>query len=156
MIQRKQSLFLLIAAIVSAILFFLPVASIQVDGVSSYDYYTTKVIQLNGDNETFLNYNIYSMILNIFISLLPLVTIFLYKNRVLQIRLCIFSIVLMAGTIAMMYLQTSNIFDDLEVGSITTIKTAMILPLISAILTFLAIKGISKDIYKLKSLDRIR
>ena len=45
MIQRIQSLFLLCTAIVTGIMFFIPVASIPVNNAIC-DFYTTKIIQL--------------------------------------------------------------------------------------------------------------
>ena len=46
MIQRIQSLFLLCTAIVTGIMFFIPVASIPVNNAIC-DFYTTKIIQLS-------------------------------------------------------------------------------------------------------------
>ena len=45
MIQRIQSLFLLCTAIVTGLLFFMPVASIVVPNNFTYAFYTTKVVQ---------------------------------------------------------------------------------------------------------------
>lgn len=154
MIQRSQSLFLLFTLIVNLLMFFIPAAEIIIPGDNSYMYYTEKVTRSINGEQCFMNYNIYSMILNIIIVLMPFVTIFIYKKRLLQIRLCVFNIILMLGMTIMMYVQTSQTSQKLEADFI--LKTPMIFPIVGIIFTVLALRGIIKDITLLKSYDRIR
>ena len=74
MIQRIQSLFLLCTAIVTGLLFFMPVASIVVPNNFTYAFYTTKVVQA-GSPCVFITWNWMSLILNALITTLAVVTI---------------------------------------------------------------------------------
>ena len=69
MIQRIQSLFLLCTAIVTGLLFFMPVASIVVPNNFTYAFYTTKVVQA-GSPCVFITWNWMSLILNALITTL--------------------------------------------------------------------------------------
>lgn len=153
MIQRIQSLFLLLTVAVTACLFFMPVAYLTVPHAATYEFYTTKVIQA-GTPSLFIAWNWMSFILNILITALGFVTIFLYKKRFLQLRLCIVNIILMLGMVLLMWLQVRSMTQELEAAR--QWGFSMCFPLIGVILTWLALRGIIKDIALLKSYDRIR
>ena len=139
MIQRIQSLFLLCTAIVTGLLFFMPVASIVVPNNFTYAFYTTKVVQA-GSPCVFITWNWMSLILNALITTLAVVTI---VNIVLQL-----------GLIVLMWLQVRQRSNELNAEWFADIS--FIFPLIGVIFTWLAIRGIVKDITLLKSFDRIR
>ena len=80
MIQRIQSLFLLCTAIVTGLLFFMPVASIVVPNNFTYAFYTTKVVQA-GSPCVFITWNWMSLILNALITTLAVVTIFIHHKK---------------------------------------------------------------------------
>ena len=94
-------------------------------------------------------------------TLLPFVTIFLYKNRQLQIRLCGVECVLLLGAVllvgAFTYSVCNNIFADFDITwANIAIRFPVILPLISLVLTPLAMRAILRDELLVRSLDRIR
>lgn len=91
-------------------------------------------------------------ILSLFTILLPLITIFLYKKRFLQVRLCIVEIVLLIGSGILMWYHIRQFGADATV----LYKFSFILPVVCIIFTYMAIRGIVKDIKLLKSYDRIR
>lgn len=153
MLQRIQTLFLLATAMIAGLMFFMPVATISIPNNFSYDFYTTKVIQA-GTPPVFVAWNWMSMMLNIFILLVAVVTIFLFKKRFLQIRFCIVNIILQLGMLILIWIQLHQRTGELNAE--WSVKTIFILPLIGIILTWLAMRGIFKDINLLKSLDRIR
>lgn len=161
MIQRIQSLFLLCTAIVTGLLFFLPVATIVVPDNFTYDFFTTKVMQA-GDPAVFVTWNWMSLLLNAVITALAFGSIFIHRKKsktikpalFLQLRLCVVNIVLQAGLIILMWLQIRQCCNELN--AIWSANTSFIFPLIGIIFTWLAIRGIIKDIALLKSLDRIR
>jgi len=72
----------------------------------------------------------------------------------LQLRLCIVNIVLQLGLIVLMWLQVRQRSNELNAEWFADIS--FIFPLIGVIFTWLAIRGIVKDITLLKSFDRIR
>lgn len=161
MIQRIQSLFLLCTAIVTGLLFFMPVASIVAPDHHIYEFYTTKVIQA-GETPEFVTWNQISLVLNAIITALAFMTIFLHKKKsktvrptlLLQLRLCFVNIVLQLGLIVLMWLQVRQIVQ--KTGADWSAEISFIFPLIGIIFTWLAIRGIIKDIALLKSFDRIR
>lgn len=92
--------------------------------------------------------------------LIPLVTIFLYKNRKLQNRLCIIEIVLLLALLGFAFYR---IFDggallaEMFSGELTTKQSVFILaPLVSILFTVLAKRAIMKDEKLVRSMDRLR
>jgi hypothetical protein len=92
------------------------------------------------------------MILIGIIAVLHLVTIFLYKKRILQIRILAFTIILMLGLFGLFFYFTYASFEEVKVA----FKVAVALPLVCVILDWLAIRAIGKDEALVRSLDRIR
>lgn len=164
MIQRIQSFFLLCTAIVTGIMFFIPVASIPVNNAIC-DFYTTKIIQLSPKNQ-FIMWNWPSMILNISITTLAILTIFVHKKKsktikptlFLQLRLATINIVLQLGLFILLWLLlTKNLPEEVSFfGSLQYTHISFIFPIVGMLFTWLAIRGIIKDIALLKSFDRIR
>jgi hypothetical protein len=94
-------------------------------------------------------------------TLLPFVTIFLYKNRPLQIRLCGVECVLLIGVLVVMgaftYAICNNIFADFDITwSNIVFRFPILMPIVSVILTPLAMRAILRDELLVRSLDRIR
>ena len=163
MIQRIQSLFLLCTAIVTGLMFFIPVASF-IDSTPEhhiYAFYTSKVVEV-GANPAFIAWNWYSLILNAIITALALITIFIHKKKsktvkptlFLQLRLCFVNIVLQLGLLVLTWLQIRRLAGN--TGAEWSANISFVFPVIGVIFTWLAIRGIIKDIALLKSYDRIR
>lgn len=162
MIQRIQTIFLLCTAIVTGLMFFMPAATIVVPGQGVYEYYSSSVKMLGNQPEHYMATNWISLILNILIIVLAIITIFARKPKtksakpslLLQLRLCFVNIVFMLGMVVLMWLQIRNIANDLQAE--WNVNTGFIFPVVGIVLTWLAIRGIVKDITLLKSYDRIR
>src|SRR5690554_8152225 len=92
MLQRIQSLYLLLAAAAMLIAIAVPLATFSFN--SDEVVFEAMGIYLNG-NLTDSTWGLF--VIGIVSSVLGLITIFLYKNRILQIRLSIFNIILMVG-----------------------------------------------------------
>ncbi|HOG20567.1 MAG TPA: DUF4293 domain-containing protein [Salinivirgaceae bacterium] len=137
MIQRIQTLFLLAAVICGVILFFIPVAStIDANGLIF-------VTGIEGSTKWYLHLIFYPCLI------LPFVQIFMYKNRVKQIKI---------GKLAIAYwLIWAVIFVILSL-SINNFKPSFgtIIPFISILFIYLANKAIKKDEDLVRSIDRIR
>ncbi len=153
MIQRIQTVFLILSLGLMSTLFYFPVAKII--GADEHIYYfyfdgLKPAVQLS-------RYYMQTMPLAILlfgICLVNFMNIFLYKRRVLQMRLCMFNIILMIGSIGLMYFYLMHMNSILK-GNIHY-DYPFIFPLISAILTYLAFRGIRRDELLVRSLDRIR
>jgi hypothetical protein len=86
------------------------------------------------------------------VAVLAFVTIFLFKKRMLQIRLTIFSSVVLIGYYLVM---AALIFMTAEETSFTPSWT-ICLPFVGIILNWLAIRGIGADEALVKAYDRLR
>ena len=113
-----------------------------------------KVRFLIGENSVLQAHYWALLIMNIFTIGIPLVNVFLFKKRFLQLRLCIVEIILLIGAIILMWYHINQFANKMNAEILY--KFSLILPVICIIFTYLAIKGILKDIKLLKSFDRIR
>lgn len=150
MLQRIQTVFLLLAA--AAML----VASVTPLAVFLYNadrvVFEALGIYLNGE----LNDSTWGLFaIGTASSVLALFTVFLFKNRMLQIRCSIFNIILMIG----FYLYLGFIVYRLisvEMLHFQKIGVGIIMPVIAIILTILAIRKIGADEALVRSLNRLR
>ena len=136
MIQRIQSLWLLLAAACAFASF-------------KFSYYSgTKVNdivlhELNATS-TFL-----LMITTIAVAGLALINIFLFKKRILQLRLCVLGILLEAVLIFLYYREVSTFIQG-------TYSLTAILHSVIVLAFFLAARAINKDSKLLKESNRLR
>ncbi len=156
MIQRIQTLYLLAATALMTIFFFSPLASCaSSEGVFSLTVFGVKSF----DGADALNIP-YLAIIAALTTLLPLVNIFFFKKRMLQLRLCIVQIILAVGTliVAGIYYYLANRFFASQVGDLSTssLRIVCALPIFAIVFDYLALKAIFKDEMLIKSLDRIR
>jgi hypothetical protein len=94
------------------------------------------------------------MILLIIIVLVSFISIFLYKKRIFQMRINFINIMLMLGYLGLNYYYIHNFSTQLD--GIVSYHVTAIFPIISAIITYLAIRAIGKDEALIRSMDRIR
>lgn len=87
-------------------------------------------------------------------SIVGFATIFLYKNRMLQIRMTIFNTILLIGFYLAFVAFYFSIKGDLE--ATFRIHWALCLPLVAIILNYLAIRAIGRDEVLVKAADRLR
>lgn len=162
MIQRRQTIFMLLSVIITALLFFMPLASFN-DGTTLMKF---TIFGIQQPIETISLSTAYTwplVVLTILMTLAPLVTIFLYKKRELQVRLCRLTMLVNIIFIGLIFLyyeaDIQKIIAAVE-GDEYQLYVAyffgMVIPLVNLILEILAIRGIKKDIDLLKSVDRLR
>ncbi len=147
MIQRIQTVYLLLAGLLVASLLQLDFAELAVNG-ELYIFNAQGIF--NGEEMIFNGLPI--MIFIGIISLLHFIIIFLYKKRILQIRFTVFTIVLLFGLFGLFFYFTYAGFDEIEVA----FKIPVAFPIVAVILDYLAIRGIGKDEALVRSMDRIR
>jgi uncharacterized membrane protein len=92
--------------------------------------------------------------LSALIPAVSLISIFLFKKRVLQIRLTFFNIVLMAGYYGLLFIYLWIAGERYHAEWFLSIVTAF--PLVNIVLSFLVIRAIGKDEALIKSLNRLR
>ena len=152
MIQRIQTLYLLVATLLMSFTLFLPIASF---GVAGQTYELTAFTLSCGEAS---QSTIWMGIMLVLATALPLVTIFLFKRRTLQIRLCAVEIILLLGSLVMIglyYWLTSRIFEGVAIDH-RQFGWAAPMPILAIVVTYLARRAIFKDEVLVRSLDRIR
>ena len=157
MIQRIQTVYFLAIVILSGLTFLQPVANLF-DLVSTF-FYTLNYqgFVMTGENETIVLNNLNTWSLKIVSGLIPLialVTIFLYKKRVLQIRLSFINAILMLGYYAVLFIAL--IQNGSNMNAEWTLNIPVAFPLVCIVLNWLAIRAIGKDEALIKSLNRLR
>ena len=156
MIQRKQSLFLLVAVIAYALCLFLPVASVEAQTMGG-DSLVYNLGVVNGDSGMSLCGTCVPLFVLLAISaVLSLANIFLYKNRKLQMSLCSITALFNVLWIIDYALILFGIIAIPEAMGTYHLKFAACLPVVSLILVLMAKKGVSDDEKLIKAADRIR
>lgn len=153
MIQRIQTLYLLAVTVLMSTTLFAPIARFTVGGI---DYELTAfALAGNGESQSTL----WMGIILVVATVLPLVTLFLFKKRQLQIRLCGAEVVMLLGALAFIalyyWLSVDKAFEGVEIAH-KQFCWAAPMPIGSIILTYLAGRAIFKDEILVRSLDRIR
>ena len=147
MIQRIQSIYILVAGLLTAALLKMKFADLIVgDKILEF---TAKGI-FNEAEQVFNGLPV--MLFIAAIALLHLVIIFLYKKRILQIRLLVFTIIVLLGLFGIFFYFAYMGFDNAKVA----FQPSVAFPIAAAILDFLAIRAIGKDEALIRSLNRIR
>ncbi|QDO92637.1 DUF4293 family protein [Formosa sediminum] len=136
MIQRIQTIYLLLTAIVSSGLIF--VFNLWTNSEGTLVYATDNLISLG---------------LFIASAVLALVSIFMYSNRKLQFVLGRLNIILNFFLLGFFVYQSLNLSGETNVSEK---GIGMFLPIISIVLLVLANKAIKKDEDLVKSVDRLR
>ena len=156
MIQRIQTVYLLIAEMLIGILFFVPFGEITAKEGSIY-LFDIKGIYLEGiQKPEIINNSLPLLIFILWAASLILVfaTIFLFKNRILQMRLSTINIFILLGLGGLIFY---NVWSSAKILSgIYSLTIYLVFPIIASILIYLAIRAIAKDELLVRSIDRIR
>jgi len=136
MIQRIQSIWLLLAAVFAFLTFKLP-------------FYQGAVMEAAVKPQVDAQSTIWLTIVAALTGALAFINIFFFNNRKLQLRICIFGIILTLLLIALCFVEMSKFAN----GSL-----ALSCIIYFAILAFyiMALNGIRKDEKLIKSMDRLR
>lgn len=137
MIQRQQSLWLLLSTICAVLSYIL-------------SFYSGTKQGNNGIEKAIIDASsTYALVILTGISiLLSFITIFLFKNRKLQLRLCLSGTLLSALIIVLYFIEIKNLSGSISLSAV----------FVFAILVgyILAAIGIRKDEKLVKALDRLR
>ncbi|MCQ2228631.1 MAG: DUF4293 domain-containing protein [Bacteroidales bacterium] len=154
MIQRKQTLFLLVAFLLTLALCFISLGQfVGPKGIFEMNFYSL-VETTNPEQPVVVYYLIPLATLVVMTTVLNLLSIVLFKNRPLQMRVCGINVGIQLGlALIILYLQ-KTIASDIEVE--WTFCYAMLLPVIAAVLDYFAYRFISDDEALIQSLNRLR
>jgi hypothetical protein len=152
MIQRIQTIYLVIVLILTSLMFLLPYGEILIGN----DIYSFNFMHVSCPGKINAGYNQEITFIGITLALadiISLATIFSYKKRPLQIKLCIGGILLQASILTIIYIY---VFRLSAVLTTISYELTVFFPFLSVIFLFLAIKAIKKDEKLIRSIDRIR
>ena len=144
MIQRVQSIWLFLAAFVSAALFIFPLYHYTPGG-------STTSLLLDARNYYPL------LLLAALMTILPMINIFMFKNRKRQKSLVWLSILSSAAFIGVMLMKIQDLKNAIPPATNDNFALpGPIVPVIAIVFLFLALSGIRKDEALIKSVDRLR
>jgi glucan phosphoethanolaminetransferase (alkaline phosphatase superfamily) len=150
MIQRIQTIWLFLAALISALLLL--------DWYTGYVFhadvaagFTVSVQHLK------VSAHFPSLILAVIMVLLPLIAIFLYKDRKRQKMLVWISLLAAVAFIGVNLMRIENFKNDTAPLPVNgSYDAGSVLPVVVVVFLILAMRGINKDEKLIKSLDRLR
>jgi hypothetical protein len=154
MIQRIQSLYLLLAIMALSMLFFFPLAELALNNGTFYIFRFNGLFQQTIKGEVLSVPSMALVIIILLNILICLLAIFAFKNRQVQIRMCVFNIVFLLCSLGIIYFYIAFPFAKFQ--AIVNYKVFALMPLVAVVLSFMAIKAIQKDEDLIKSIDRIR
>ncbi len=150
MLQRVQTLYLLVVAGLLIAMLFVDLATVTAGAQPSE---TLTAFGVFRDE-----YYLFALIALAIVA--SLTAVFSYKKRKFQIRLCFALAVLLAGIMAFIALYIFRMKEALEavphIMPVMRYSLANTFPLVSLILVYLAYRGIVRDEALVRSLDRIR
>ncbi|MBA3683025.1 MAG: DUF4293 family protein [Bacteroidetes bacterium] len=149
MIQRKQTLFLIELIFLGLALLFVPCQNILTQTGATHVYLMPLV-----DFQSTAGH-LFAVILNFIGLILATITIFIYKKRTLQVKLC-YALIAIWLVLPAMMLFCPFVVKTEAILEVKTNYFVVAIALFSIIAGYLAARFIKKDIDLLKSADRIR
>ena len=153
MIQRIQSIYILIVAALFGSLFFIPISKLVIENEIVTLNLQQLSIQSATQSET-IQTLFPTLTLAILIIILAFVTLFLYKNRGLQMRLISYNTILISAIFILFAYYIYKI--TIDYSSNFSFSIGFIIPIIAIIFNTLAYRRIKRDDELVKSIDRIR
>jgi len=154
MIQRIQTVYLLLVAALMLAVLFMPLAIVRL-GETVYTFDSTGMSTIATPSE--LVFPAWAlMALDAIICVVALITIFLYKKRILQIRLCVFNGILIIAFYCLLAFFIWKIAGQSDAEFGFNVQIAISFPFIALILDYLAIRNIGADEVLVRSLNRLR
>lgn len=147
MIQRIQSVFILISILLLSLLYSLRLADITIGG-EIYEFMITGIFK-KGEKV----YDGLPMVIFLaLIIILHVYVLFSYKDRIRQMRVLSFTIFLLIGSYGLMLYFAYAGFD----GAKASFRIPLLFPFFAAVLDYLAIRNIGKDEALIRSINRLR
>jgi hypothetical protein len=155
MIQRIQSFYLLVIFILSLVTLFSPMAGLHnVETSALYELNYRGLFSVEAGSQS-LQTSVWMLTaILVLVPVISLISIFLFKKRLIQIRMTIFNIVLSAGFYGMLFIYLWQFGKSLDAKFFVELVAAF--PLVNIILGVLTVRAIGKDEALVRSLDRIR
>ncbi len=157
MIQRIQSVYLLLAVALGIAQCFIPMGGfLTVD--AQWCEWLLDAWRMESGERILSTWAM--VVLLVAIPTVSLLTILCYKKRVLQMRLCVFNVVVMLGYYLLYFyyywLVKQHVMIDVDTIQMGGMMIGSAFPLVEIILTAMALRRIWKDEVLVRSLNRLR
>ena len=152
MLQRSQTLYLLGVLVLAIIMLTGPLARFMTEG-GELVLKHSGLFDAEGEKMELATWPL--SLFFVVVAALSFFNIFFYRNRIRQMRLCIFLIFLGAGMIGMMFFYTWVAGSNIETTQ-TLYLWRFVIPPICIIMLYLAFRRIRRDELLVKAYDRIR
>lgn len=159
MIQRVQTIYMLASVIAILMMHFFWLASFSIPE-ATFEFNSFGLVCKTPGFETDQMNWLVCLLLIVMVAL-PLVIIFLYKQRKLQLRMLIFTAVLNALYYGVYFWQLSGYEDKVQAltsaeATVTSNYIMLAMPALSIFCLIMAMRGVIYDIALLKGLERLR
>jgi predicted permease len=155
MIQRLQSLYLLLASLAIFALFIFPIAhNVYIGAIPKTIKVTGIYEDIAGQMQRTVSF-LALTIVTVIMGILPLIILMRYKNRKQQMALCWSFIFVLFGFSFWMSQTVQNVIESAAIRT-ENFGIGALLSSISIVFVLLAIKGIKNDEKLVKSADRLR
>lgn len=148
MIQRLQSIYLLLSTAAGILCLLLPIGNFILEDLPFAEI-RNLWISIDGA-QNYTSWPLFAILA--LATFLSSAAILLFKKRALQMRLCTFSIILLVGWYA--YYSYMGLTADAPLQFRPTVWAS--LPFVMIVFNYLAFRGILKDELLIRSLDRLR
>ena len=152
MIQRKQTLYLIAALILTISCLCLPLGTFtDVSALKTTDtLYNLWIVGENGKSY----FSVWALFAVLLVTCpIAIISIFMYHNRIVQSRFCMFNILLIIGWYIILFVIVLNMKSS---SAEFKMSVPVIFPALSLILYVMARKAILSDEALVKAADRIR
>ncbi|MGI6792878.1 DUF4293 domain-containing protein [Bacteroides sp. KG68] len=152
MIQRIQTVYLLLVVILLTVAMCMPMGYfIGADRVTENAFKPLGLYMAGGNFQS--TWGLFGILL--LSAIIALGTVFLFRNRMLQVRMTIFSSILLIGFYIAFIVFAFMLKNEPETATFR-LGWALCLPAVSIILNYLAFRAIYKDELMVKAADRLR
>jgi len=155
MLQRIQSIYLLLASLVILGLFLFPLVHNVYVNNQPRTIMVTGIFQEANGQQVHTEFFVPLTVATVVAGLLPLIIIFLYKNRKQQIAMCYGTMLVIIGYSYWVSQTVKNAIQDTYLA-MNNYGIGIILLSVSILLVVLAQKAIQRDEKLVKSADRLR
>lgn len=150
MIQRIQSVYMLIAVVVSVVCLCMQIGTFMVDETVVTRMYNLWMTDAEGMH-SLQTWPLFIVL--VFSSAFGLFTIFMYRNRIVQARFCLFNALLVIGWY-ILYAVFAHVLAPAD--SSFSLSVSAVLPLVALVGYVLARRAILADEKLVRAADRIR
>lgn len=155
MIQRIQTIYLLLVTVLMALLFFVPTVHFTTEAGTA----VFKAYEFVGADGVVEKVPSYLMFLVLLAMCLPIYIVLCYKRRLSQIRFCVVEMVLLVGVLILEGLycyRLYSLFGEAYEAYAMEVRWPILCPLAALLFSWLAMRAIFRDEMLVRAADRIR